>query len=355
MMTAVWIVLAIVASAAILLVGLANAWSRTPHGRLKPVFALAFRVQALVDKEFADGVLGPPMETQEQRDAARAKFLSDVAPLSKPVAFPGTIEDRVLDGPGGPLAIRIYTPEGRGPFAGLLYLHGGGFVFGSPAYTDAVTRTVAMRAPAVVVSVDYRLAPEAPWPAAIEDCEHALDWCIENAAMLRIDPRAVAVGGDSAGGNLAAVLSQRDRDSGRKRIALQVLIYPTVDASRLDRASQIAFARGYGLSRRDIEVCFARYVQARTPLTDPSVSPLLAASMKELAPALVFTAGFDVLRDEGIEYAEALERAGVAVDHVHESAVPHGYITMTRVCREAGDSIDRIARAVGALATRRDP
>jgi len=188
------------------------------------------------------------------------------------------------------------------------------------------------------------LAPENPFPAAVEDAEAVLEWCVEHCDELGADRRRIAVGGDSAGGNLSAVLAQRDRN--RRWIGLQVLIYPAVDISRVDRESQIAFASGYGLSRKDMQGCADLYVQDRVEKTDPGVSPLLADSLEGLAPALVFTAGFDVLRDEGIEYAERLAAAGVAVEHIHQPAMPHGYITMTRICSEARDDIGRIAAAV---------
>ncbi len=346
------ILVAIALAVLLSLVALAQFWSRTPHGRLKPIFALAFRLQALADKSVLDGVLALPMETAEKRAAVRAKFLEDVAPLAKPVSFDGAIEDKTIDGAGGALPIRIYTPSGNGPFPCVVYMHGGGFIVGSPSYTDGLTRAIASAAPAVVVSVDYRLAPESPWPAAVEDSERVLEWCLANARELNIQDRALAVAGDSAGGNLAAVLAQGDRNSGRGCVGLQVLIYPTVDGSRLDRDSQVAFARGFGLTTRDIEVCFARYVQERTALTDPAVSPLYAKSLADLAPALVFTAGFDVLRDEGIAYVERLAEAGVEVDHVHEPEMPHGYITMTRVCSEAAVGAERIAGAVRELGER---
>ncbi len=343
------ILVAVAVALAITAVALANYWARTPHGRLKPVFAFFFRLQPLFDKASVEAALVRPMETQQQRDAVRAKFLRDIAPLSKPFPFAGRIEDRAIAGPGGDLPLRIYTPPGDGPFPALVYLHGGGFIVGSPYYTDVVTRAIAQQAPAVVISVDYRLAPEAPWPAAVDDAQYVVDWCLEHAAELRIEPGALAIGGDSAGGNLSAVVAQRERNAGRSRIGLQVLIYPTVDASHFDRESQVAFGRGYGLTRTDLVGCFELYVQGVTPLADPGVSPLLARSLDGLPPALVFTAGFDVLRDEGTEYVQRLQSAGVSVEHVHEPALPHGYITMTRICSEATDSIERIAASVRAM------
>jgi len=331
-------------------VGLANYWANTAHGRIRPIFAFAFKMQGIFQPKTLEGALAmEPMNTPEERAKVRADFAKNVAPMSKPTAFDGTIEDRVLDGPGGKFSIRVYTPPGSGPFPLMVYLHGGGFIVGTPDYTDDATRTIASLAPAVVVSVDYRLSPEVRYPGAIEDCEFAIKWCIENSSELKIKPGPIAVGGDSAGGNLAAVLSQRDQASGRNQIGLQVLIYPAVDWSRRDRESQIAFARGFGLSLQDIANCFEYYAPEGADARDPGLSPIFASSLAGQPRALVFTAGFDVLRDEGTEYAELLEKAGVEVEHIREPHVPHGYITMTRLCKEAGDSLERIAGEVSRL------
>lgn len=326
-------------------VGLANYWAHTPHGRIKPIFAFLFKLAPILDPKADGRALGAQeMGTPEQITAARTEFTRNTARLSKPVAFDGTIENRMLPGsPGGELPVRIYTPSGPGPFPLIVYLHGGGFVVGDPDYTDGVTRMLAAKTPAVVVSVDYRLAPEHPLPAAPDDCEFAVAWCHENAESLGAEPGPVAVAGDSAGGNLSAVVSQRDVAKGSKRIGLQVLIYPCTDASRRDRPSQVHFAHGYGLSARDIEDCIGYYAPPGTDLATPDLSPLHAKALAGLPPAYVITAGFDVLRDEGIAYVDALRAAGVRVKHVNDPAMPHGFITMTRLCREAERHIEAVA------------
>jgi acetyl esterase len=330
---------------------LAQVWSRTPHGRLKPIFALTFGLTRLAGGGRTEGSIDAAGMTDPDSIArVRAEFLRSTAPLSRPERFDGRVEDRVLEGPGGPVSVRIYTPDGAGPFPLLVYLHGGGFVLGSPDYTDGVTRRIAREAPAVVVSVDYRMAPEHPFPAAVEDTDFVVDWCVAQAQSLSARPGPIAIGGDSAGGNLAAVAAQRDRRAGRERIALQVLIYPTLDAVRRDRPSQLAFGAGYGLTLKDMEGCYARYVPAGVDLATPDLSPLYASSVQDLPRALVFTAGFDLLRDEGLEYVERLRSAGVPVRHVHRAALPHGYITMTRLCHEAADDVDAVAEELAALA-----
>ncbi|MBW2314232.1 MAG: alpha/beta hydrolase [Deltaproteobacteria bacterium] len=345
-------IIALLAAAAALLVALSLHWANTPHGRLKPIFALMFRLGKLLRPAAAERAIGAAaMDAPEQIVAVRTEFARNTAPLSKPVPFAGTIEDRKLPGaPGGELPVRIYRPAvARGDVPLLVYFHGGGFVVGSPDYTDAAARTLALETPAVVVSVDYRLAPEHPFPAAPDDCEFAVAWCVEAAESLGARPGPVAVAGDSAGGNLSAVVAQRDLAAGHERIGLQVLIYPCTDATRTDRDSHAHFGSGYGLSTKDIEDCMRYYVPIGTDRATPDLSPLHAKSLAGLAPALVVTAGFDILQDEGLAYAEALETAGVAVQTMHEPAMPHGYITMTRLCSEAGTTLESIAAAVRSM------
>ncbi len=171
---------------------LALYWANTPHGRIKPIFALVFGLTNLRGGRQAGGVIdAASMTSPDASRAIRKEFTKSTAALSRSTPFEGRVEEKKLDGPGGLLPVRIYTPNGEGPFPLLVYLHGGGFVVGSPDYTDAVTRGIAQLAPAIVVSVDYRMAPEAPFPAAVEDTCFAVEWCFENAAMLGARPGPV--------------------------------------------------------------------------------------------------------------------------------------------------------------------
>lgn len=351
MMTTALIVLAVVIGATLILVVLAHFWASTPHGRIKPIFALVFRLVPLVKRDAADGVIGATaMKSREELATIRAEFSRLAAAASKPVAFTGKIEERLLPGAqGSSLPVRIYQPDAMGPLPLVVYFHGGGFVVGDLDFTDGVCRLLALRCPAVVVSVDYRLAPEHPYPAAVEDCTFAVQWCYQHAASLGARRGALAVAGDSAGGNLSAVVARRDARSGRNQVGFQALIYPCVDATRIDRASHLAFGRGYGLSIADIKECLRSYVAAGTDLSHPDLSPLHADDLSGLAPAHVITAGFDILRDEGAAYAEALQKAGVTVTHENDSAMPHGFITMTRLCREAESHIVEIAARIRAM------
>ena len=350
-MTVVLSIVVFLAVLAAVVIGLAQYWANTPHGRIKPIFALIFRLAPILNPAARDGAIGAgQMGSPEQNARVREQFKKGTAGLSKPVAFDGSIEDRRLGGaPGGELPVRIYRPSAAGPLPLIVYFHGGGFVVGDPDYTDAVTRILALRTPAVVVSVDYRLAPEHKLPAAVDDCEFAVGWCYENAESLGARPGPVAVAGDSAGGNLSAVVSQRDAVAGRGRIGLQALIYPCTDMTRLDRESQVAFATGYGLTAKDIVDCVAQYLPAGGDAATPDLSPLHAKSLEGLPRAHVITAGFDVLRDEGIAYAEAMKKAGVEVTLENDPAMPHGFITMTRLCSEAERHLETISAHVRAM------
>lgn len=347
----IFIVSAIVLGVPLTLVVLAQVWANTPHGRIKPIFALVFRLAPLVKPDAAEGVIGTTAtKTREELAALRAEFSRFAAAGSKPVAFAGTIEERLLpEAPGSPLPVRIYRPDAVGPLPLVVYFHGGGFVVGDLDFTDGVCRLLALRSPAVVVSVDYRLAPEHAYPAAVEDCTFAVQWCFEHAASLGARSGALAVAGDSAGGNLAAVVAQRDARTGRNQVGFQALIYPCVDATRIDRASHMAFGRGYGLSIADIKECLRSYAAPGTDLAHPDISPLHADDLSGLPPAHVITAGFDILRDEGFAYAKALQKAGVTVTHENDSALPHGFITMTRLCSEAEAHIAEIAGRIRAM------
>jgi len=238
----------------------------------------------------------------------------------------GEIEDRTLPGPTGPLPFRVYTPataDGE-PSGGIIYFHGGAWVFGDLDTHDGMCRALANESGCRLISVDYRLAPEHKFPAAVEDVYAATEWITAHAAELAIDPACLAVAGDSAGGNLAAVVCQRAKGSGLK-IALQVLFCPVTDIAA-DNQSRREFAEGYFLEGPLMRWAGTHYLPAGVDLNDPLLSPLRAADLSDLPPAHIHTAGFDPLRDEGKAYAEALERAGVKVQYVcHEHMIHHFY------------------------------
>lgn len=236
------------------------------------------------------------------------------------------VRDFTVEGRDGPIGIREYRPEflpTRAP--AVVYFHGGGWVLGSPDTHDYGCGALARDAGCVVYSVDYRLAPEHPYPAALHDCCDAFDAVVEAADALDLDPERVAVAGDSAGGNLAAALALHRRDAdGTTRPCAQLLIYPAVDLAR-ERASAELFADGFLLTRAAMRYFISAYVPEADERHDPLVSPLRASSHENLPPAHVVIAGYDPLRDEGREYADLLHRAGVDVELELYPSTFHGF------------------------------
>ncbi|MFF2744714.1 alpha/beta hydrolase [Kitasatospora sp. NPDC058048] len=251
----------------------------------------------------------------------------------------------------GELAATLYTPDGLATGSGLLvFLHGGGWVVGSRASHDHVARFLARRARVRVLSVEYRLAPEHVFPAAAEDALAALDHAHAEAAELGADPERIAVGGDSAGGNLAAVVAQQAVRRGGPAPVFQLLLYPATDAS-VRRPSRGLFADGFFLTDADMDWFADRYAPAPADRTDPRLSPLLAEDLSGLPPAYIGTAGFDPLRDEGEAYARALQEAGVAVRLSRQPDLIHGYANYLGIggrFREAtAEAAEALRQAIG--------
>lgn len=252
------------------------------------------------------------------------------------------VEDRSVPGPEGSIGVRIYTPEGKGPFPVVVFYHGGGWVTGSIDTHDALCRKLTNASGCMVVSVDYRLAPEAKFPAAAEDCYAATLWVSENAAALNCDTQRLAVCGDSAGGNLAAVVSLMARDRGRPLIALQVLIYPVTDGS-MESGSMRELAEGYSLTHAGMAWFWNHYVRDDNDRNHPYAAPIRATDLNGLPPALVITAGYDPLRDEGEVYAARLQAAGVPVTCTRYEGTIHGFVSF-------GDNLDLGKAAIAQTA-----
>ena len=256
------------------------------------------------------------------------------------------IEQLELPGPGGSLGARLYRPEDeQRPLPMLVYLHGGGWVRGDLDTHDNTCRFLARAAGVLVLSIDYRLAPEHPFPAAVEDSLAAFRFAHENAAELGADPDRIAVGGDSAGGNLTAVAAQLAAADGGPMPAFLLIIYPATDFSQKRRSVKL-FREGFLLTENDMDWYTAHYLPDEQSALDPRASPLLAEDLSSLPPAYVITAGFDPLRDEGEAYAERLREAGVPVALRRHRGLIHGFANMTGL----GDS-GRAAmlEAAGAL------
>jgi acetyl esterase len=270
-----------------------------------------------------------------------------VRQLSKPPFWMTRAGDRtvrtrdvVVDGRGGAITVRLHVPVGhRSGTPAILYVHGGGFVLGGLDGCDYISRGLAARTGLLVASVEYRLAPETPFPGPLDDCEDALRWLVETCPE-GIDGTRVAVGGDSAGGNLTAALALRMRDELGPRIAHQTLVYPFLDGT-ISSADWDENAAG-GVDRSAGVTMVEHYAPHHSP-TDPYVSPLHAESLLGLPPALVVTAQVDVLRADSLAYVERLRSDGVPVVHRDYAGVPHGFVTMPRLCRDADAALDLIA------------
>lgn len=280
------------------------------------------------------------MPLPEGRAAYEAMTAAAVK-LNDPVA---RVEDRTLAGPGSDVPVRVYTPNGKGPFPILLYLHGGGWVIGSRDSHDDLCRSLCHRAGTVVVSVDYRRAPEHKFPAALEDSYAALCWCAQRAAEL-CDGSRLAVAGDSAGGNLSAALSLYARDRGGPPLRLQVLIYPATNYG-FDTASYHENAEGFGLLRDAMIHYWNSYLAKPEDGRNPYASPLQAADLRGLPPALIQTAQYDVLRDDGEAYAARLQRAGVPVQCTRYLAMNHGFVQFGGAYAHGCVAVQEIADAL---------
>lgn len=260
-----------------------------------------------------------------------------------------TVEEFPLDGPGGDIPVRLYRPEGsaisrEGLVPGLVFYHGGGWTVGGLDTHDNICRALASEAGVGVLSVDYRLAPEHPFPAAVHDAVFAYQWTRTYGASVGIDPDRIAVGGDSAGGNLAAVTSLYVRDDTERVPDYQLLIYPAVGSLDIhDFDSYEENAEGYLLERKSSEWYYDKYVHDETHRRNAYLAPLLAQDFTGLPPATVLTAGFDPLRDEGQAYAQALEDAGVAVQRRHYQGQIHGFVSLTEFIDAAGESLTALA------------
>jgi acetyl esterase len=260
-----------------------------------------------------------------------------VAPDPPDVA---AVTDLTAPGPGGPIKLRLYRGMGLqvAPAPVLIYFHGGGWVFGDLETHDVVCRTLANGGPFAVVAVDYRLAPEHRFPAAVEDADAAVRWIGAQAAPLGIDPARLAIGGDSAGGNLAAVVSLLARGRG-PALAAQMLFYPVTDLGRL-HPSYDAFVEGFPVTRATMLWFRDLYLRSEADRVDWRASPLRAPDLRGLPPSFVMTAGFDPLRDEGKAYAERLRASGVAVTERAMDGQIHGFVTMGRLIPEATMLLD---------------
>jgi acetyl esterase len=300
------------------------------------------QVKAFLEQAVALGL--PPTHTLTP-EAARAQMLAArAAQTGEPVA---KVQDLTVPGPGGDIPIRVYTPEGAAPFGALVFIHGGGWVLGSVDGSDPTCRQLVNRAGCVVVSVEYRLAPEVKFPAPLDDCYAATRWVAENAATIGVDPERIAVGGVSAGGNLAAAVTLMARDRGGPALVHQMLVVPVTDRS-FTTASYAENGEGYGLTKDSMEWYWNHYLTGEADARNPYAAPLLAESLRGLPPAQVITSEFDPLRDEGKAYADRLQEAGVPVSYICCEGMVHGSFSMAAMFEGGRKAVDQAAAALRA-------
>jgi acetyl esterase len=290
----------------------------------------------------------PPFETVSPIEA-RALFLGGREILSPAPAPVAETRELAIAGPGGGhLPLRLYRAAGTAAGASLpalVFFHGGGWVVGDLESYDAMCRHLANAARCAVVAVDYRLAPEHKFPAAVEDCVAATEWVATNGAALGVDAARLAVGGDSAGGNLAAVVSLLARDRGAPSLRAQLLLYPAVDFA-MSHASHQRFADGHLLTLATMRWFAEAYLRGPQDAADWRASPMRAANFAGLPRAYVLTVGYDPLCDEGTAYAHRLEENGIAVEYRHIPDQIHGFLLMGKIVRAAGPALDEIAAAL---------
>ena len=303
--------------------------------------ALLPEIRALLDQMAGSG--RPPLHRQSVAQA-RDFHIEDAPALNGPAVAVAAVADRVVPGPAGELPVRVYTPEGEPPFPIVVFFHGGGWVVGTLDTYDPLCRALAAAVPAVVVSVDYRLAPEHRWPAAVEDAYAATEWASRNAAALGGAQHRLAVAGDSAGGNLAAVVALGARDRGGPAIAFQLLVYPVLDAAA-DTGSWGEFAEGFYLTAAGMRWYWDHYLGGADGGA-PDASPSRAAFVGGLPPALVIGAEYDILRDEGEAYAARLHEAGVAATASRYAGVVHGFFRWRAVTGAADAALQEAAAAL---------
>lgn len=297
------------------------------------------QMQAILDQMKAAG--WRPTHTLSVAEARRA-FKSRIATG----AAVARTENRSIPGPAGSIPVRIHWPPGGGPFPALVFFHGGGWVVGDLDTHDVTCRSLTNQAGCVTVSVDYRLAPEHTFPAAVEDAFAATRWVADHAGELSVDAEKLAVGGASAGGNLATVVALMAIERGGPRLVFQLLIYPVTDGALDTPSARAIISDDYPLSRADMEWFWNQYVLEAVDRRHPYASPAYATSLAGLPPALVITAEIDPLCDEGERYAAALERAGVTVTCTRYDGVTHGFVGMEALLDKGRAAVAQSSQAL---------
>lgn len=300
-------------------------WAVTPYGKLDTRTAIIIKLVNLTAKS---GPASTPAEMRANDENLNKLLGGEPTPVNR-------VLNQDIPGPAGTIPVRIYVPENNGPLPVVLFFHGGGWVNGSLSTHDNTSRKIAQYGKVIVIAVDYRRAPEHPFPAPAQDCYAALQWASLHAADFGGDGTRLGVAGDSAGGNLAAVIALMARDRKGPKISAQALIYPATNIATMETESHKNFATGYLLTGAAMERFRSLYTPNPEDRTKPEASPLLAGDLSGLPPALVITGEFDPLRDEGEAYAARLKKAGVKTTAKRYPGLVHGFISALRVLPQA--------------------
>lgn len=306
--------------------------------------ALDPQVKIILEEAAALGL--PPYN--ELSPAEARKKMIDLSPPVDPRLKAVKVENREIPGPAGKIPIRLYYPAKNSPLPVLIFFHGGGWVIGNLDTHDAICHALAKTSGCIVAAIEYRLAPEHQYPAAVEDAYAATVWISENAAAINADAKRIAVGGESAGGTLATVIALIARDRGGPQICLQILVYPVTNYA-FNTQSYISNAEGFMVTREMMKWFWDQYLESREVADHPYVSPLRAADLCNLPPALVITAAYDPLCDEGEAYAAKLQQAGVEVKYIRYEGMIHGFFRMTSRLDKAKEALDEVAKALKEL------
>ena len=305
--------------------------------------AMRPEIQELIRKRAELGAPGPGDAPVEE---LRRNGLPDLA-TTGPGEEVGSVLDTFIPGPTAYIPVRIITPINKTNSSAMVFFHGGGWVLSSVDHYDPVIRSLANKTGSIVIAPNYQKAPEHKFPIPFDDCYATLEWVIANAEKLGIDPRKVGVAGDSAGGNLAAAVALKNRDEGKNQIAYQVLVYPCCD-DQFDTESGNKYAEGFGLTKRGMEWFVGEYV-TKADRHNPYAFPIHAKSLEGVAPALVITSEYDVLRDDGTNYAVKLRGDGVSVQHIHYEDTHHGALMIAGISDITDEMHNEIAKTIRTL------
>ena len=290
----------------------------------------------------------PPLK---EMTAGNARRLIEGAAeqMNPPIPKVGSIRELIITGPGGELPLRIYTPDGPGPFPVIVFIHGGGWVLYLPKHYDAPCSHICTGASCIVVSVDYRRSPETKFPGPLDDCKAAFHWIREHAHEIGGDPSKIIIAGDSAGGNLAAALTIRNRDEKGPEILGQILIYPALAWYDPPTPSFLEFSDGYSLTKDAMVWFWDQYLVSNDQIANPYAVPMKAPAFTGLPKTLIIVSGYDPLRDEGIDFEKRLRSAGVPVTLIDYEGMIHGFISFLGILDDAKKAIAQICEWLNSI------